>query len=232
MDIKQKLYWLLQAGVSVFCSEDPTNYTPKSAETPAKEDIVPATQRAQAYAVQAKNLKALNKEKEAFNLSSLKKTATHTLVGTGVQKPELMCIIEMPDSEADKAGTSFSGGQGDLLKKMLKAIHLDLEQNAYATYLSPWRTPGNRPLTRAEQALFLPFLEQEIQFVQPKKILIFGIGVAHALLQQDSLSKARGSWHTMNNVPTRVTLALNAIKTTPQRQQAWIDLQEVEKKKI
>ena len=229
MDIKQKLYWLAQAGISVFCTETPHFNSKESPVLSPKSDIIPATQQAQTYAIQAKDLDELNKEKGEFSLSSLKKTAAHTLFGVGPLTPDLMCIIESPDSDADKQGISFAGEQGELLKKMLTAIHLEFAKNVYVTYLSPWRTPGNRPLTQSERNLFLPFLDREIQFVQPKKILLFGAGLADVLLQISSLSKARGLWHHRNNTPVRVTLSLGAIKTTPQRQQAWADLQEVEK---
>ena len=96
--------------------------------------------------------------------------------------------------------------------------------------MSPWRTPGSRTLTDAERAMFLPFLTQEIQLINPKTILIFGASVAGALIKIPNLSQARGHWHKFENIPVRVTLALGALKTTPLRRQAWADLQEVEKR--
>ncbi len=225
MDIKQKLYWLMQAGISSFCAD-----TPKRNEVvaPTKDDT-PATDKASAVAHKAKDLSTLNSDKQSFSLSSLKKTATHTVLGLGPQKPHLMCILETPDAQADKSGQLLNSSQGEQLKKMMAAIHLDIEKDVYVTFLSPWRTPGNRPLTNAERALFLPFLAREIELVQPQKILLFGAGVTHALLDIESVAKARGAWHSWQQIPVRVTLPLSALKTTPLRQQAWDDLQEVEK---
>ena len=58
---------------------------------------------------------------------------------------------------------------------------------------------------------------------------MFGAGVSNSLLATESVAKARGIWHEWQGIPTRVTLAISALKTTPLRQQAWDDLQEVEK---
>lgn len=226
MNIEQKLYWLMYMGISSFCAEIPAQQA--TLASPVSTDI-PATTQAQAQVLSASDLPTLNAQKEAFALSSLKKTASHTLLGQGPLKPKLMCVFEIPSADSDRSGNTFSGPQGELFTNMMKAIQLDIEKEIYITYLSPWRTPGNRPLTEAEQALFLPFLAKEIELVQPKKILLFGLGVANALLKTESLAKARGTWHQFLNIPVRVTLALNTIKSTPLRRQAWQDLQEVEK---
>ena len=225
MDIKQKLYWLMHAGITSFCAEQPS-CTHK--ESPSADDT-PASQQATNIACKAKDLASLNADKQDFSLSSLKKTASHTILGQGPSTPRLMCIMEMPDTESDRSGQTLIGSQHEQLSKMMGAIHLDLSKDVYVTYLSPWRTPGNRPLTESERSLFLPFLEREIELVQPKVILLFGAGVANELLGTNSLAKARGQWHKWQTTPVRVTLALNTLKTTPLRRQAWEDLQEVEK---
>ena len=227
MNVTQKLYWLMSMGITNFCSETPRRSLSAQKNPSANEE--PATKIAQTHAIAAQTLADLNQEKLAFSLSSLKKTATNTVLGKGNTHPVLLCSSEFPEAEADKQADPFAGPQGTLLTKMLAAIHLSPE-NTYVTYLSPWRTPGNRPLTNTERTLFLPFLEKEIQFVQPQKILLFGTNVAGTLLGINSLSKARGIWHDWQGIPVRVTLPLNMIKATPQRQQAWADLQAIENK--
>ncbi|MBQ4471656.1 MAG: uracil-DNA glycosylase [Alphaproteobacteria bacterium] len=226
MDITKKIYWLIQAGVTSFCGEQPAILnTPR----PVSKDQ-PASAQAEAYAVQAKTLDVLNAEKKNFTLSSLKKTATHTLLGFGPNNPKLMCILDIPDTESDRSGTPLSGANGEMFKKMMIAIGLDWQKDVYATYFSPWRTPGNRPLTTAEQNMFAPFLKREIQLVQPQKMLFFGSSIARALLGCESLAKARGSWHNFDGIPTRVTLALGDVNNTKSnRQHTWDDLQAITK---
>jgi len=226
MNIQQKLSWLLQMGVTHFCAESIKTQHMTSASPSAD---IPATEQASAQAVNASDLPALNALKENFDLSSLKKTASHTILGQGPSKPKLMCVLETPSADSDRSGLTLSGPQGDLLTKMMKAIHLDIEKEVYIAYLCPWRTPGNRALTESEQALFLPFLAREIELVHPQKLLLFGAPVANALLKTGSLAKARGVWHKFQNIPVRVTLSLAALKTDSLKRQAWQDLQEVEK---
>lgn len=230
MDIQKKLSWLRRAGVTFLCAETPKSLFVSESPNSTREKQSPATVQAETFASQAITLADLNKEKLDFNISSLKKTATHTILGTGSISPKLMCILDMPDADSDRSGKPLTGAQAEQLKKMMTAIHLDIEKDVYLTYSSPWRTPGNRPLTEAERALFLPFLKKEIQFVQPQVILLFGATLCQSLLKINTLAKARGAWHTWENIPVRATLALATLKTTPLRQQAWLDLQEVEKK--
>ena len=227
MDITKKIYWLLQSGITCFCGEKPTIIKPANPQSKADQ---PASVQAQTYAIQATTLAQLNTEKENFSAATLKKTAAHTLCGFGSMKPKLMCVFDMPDNDSDRSGIPLSGPSGETFKKMMQAIHLDLETQVYVTYFSPWRTPGNRPLTTAEQAQFAPFLKREIEFVKPEKILFFGFSMAKPLLGCDSLAKARGVWHDLDGIPTRVTLALSAVNnSTTNRQHTWADLQAVVK---
>ena len=226
MNIEQKLYWLMHMGISCFCAEVPRQ---KATATQTVLSDLPATTQAHNQILNVTDLPALNAHKMDFTLSALKKTASHTLLGQGPNKPKLMCIFEMPSADSDRSGETLSGPQGELFIKMMNAIQLDIKKDIYITYLSPWRTPGNRSLTEAEQALFLPFLTREIDLVFPQKILLFGSSVADALLKIKSLTKARGNWHEFQNIPVRVTLALTALKTDVLKRQAWQDLQEVGK---
>ena len=225
MDIKQNLYWLMQMGISSFYSEkEKTSATPVS----IKEEE-PLTTQAQMQAAGVTTLAELNQIKMDFQLSSIRKTAAHSLLGRGPISPKLMCVLEMPDATADREGKTLAGEQIALLTKMMAAINLDIAKDVYVVYFSPWRTPGNRPLTKSEQALLLPLLEKEIQLIKPQKILLFGAGIASALLKTDSLAKARASWHYWDKIPTRVTLAPATLKTMALKKQAWADLQALQK---
>ena len=222
--MKKKLLWLLHAGIYEITKE-------KLDETVMDKNItVPTTHQAAAVALQAATLEELNNLKKNFSQCSLCKTAAHTLIGQGKTHPKVMCVICMPNTESDKTGVAFVGDSGALLNRMLKAISLDQQTDTYCTYLSPWRAPGNRKLTDAEVAIVKPFLDKEIELVHPQILLLFGTELSKALLHIDTISKARHIWHTYQNIPTRVSLSLDAIKTTTQRQQAWEDLQEIQKR--
>ena len=70
-------------------------------------------------------------------------------------------------------------------------------------------------------------MELEIRLLT-QSVDVVGAPVANTLLKTESLAKARGIWHEFLNIPTRVTLSLNALKTDALKRQAWEDLQAVE----
>ena len=109
----------------------------------------------------------------------------------------------------------MTGPGGELLDKMLTAIGLSLTTNTYLSALIPWRAPGNRKPTETESALCRPFWEKEITLLHPRLILLFGSGPAKALLDIDSLPKARTTTHLYNNIPTFVTIPPTTLLKVP-----------------
>jgi len=225
--MKKKLLWLLNAGVTEFVCDKPT-ISSKTITQPNNSN--PISSQAHAMAQQAKTLDELNTLKTNFTQCPLHKTASHTLLGKGPIKPKIMCIIYTPNTESDKTGDSFAGESGALLTRMLKAINLSQNTETYCAYLSPWRAPGNRKLTDSEIAMLKPFVDKEISLIQPSLLILFGAELAKAFLGIDTLSKARHVWHNYQGIATRVSLSLDTIKTTTQRQQAWEDLQEIQQR--
>ena len=239
MNQEQNLKWLILSGVTETVGEQPVNRLKSNqAERPI---VAPAVKEeantpsdlhlAEELATSAQNLTDLYEKRAGFEACPLKKTAMHTLNGRGVLNPNVMCIIEAPDTIDEKEGRLMSGEAGSLLDKMLNAIGLNLNQNAYVTSLIPWRPPGNRAPTEAELALCRPFWEKEIDLIAPKIVLLMGGGVSKALLGISALSKARGSWHTYRGLMTRVSLApATLLKLPAQKRQAWEDLQQIKTK--
>ena len=239
MNQEQNLKWLILSGVSETVGESPVNrlagkkaiLEPVLDSTPspvASDDTF--VRRAEQVAAEAESLTDLYRRRAEFDGCPLKKTALHTLNGRGVPLPDILCMTDTPDTADEKAGQLFGGETGTLLDKMLAAIGLNLSQNAYVSSLIPWRPPGNRKPTEAELAVCRPFWEREIDFLKPKVLLLFGGGVAQALLGISALSKARGTWHTWHGIPTRVSIApATLLKLPAQKKQAWEDLQAIQK---
>ncbi len=243
MNIRQKLLWLLTAGVSETIGETPVNRyhtKPRSESLPGvssksaptsdtASDIL--SNRAQTLAAEAVDLNDLYARRATFDGCPLKKTAAHTVNGRGVLPPTVLCLTETPDTSDDKEGLLFSGETGRLLDKMLAAIGLSLSENTYVSALIPWRPPGNRKPTQTEAALCRPFWEKEIELIRPGLILLFGAGAASELLGIDSLSKARASWHEYKGIPVCTTIApATLLKLPAQKKQAWEDLQKLKAK--
>ena len=60
-----------------------------------------------------------------------------------------MLIGEAPNKQEDESGLTFKGDVGELLKKMLLAIKIKLE-NVYISYSVNYRTPNDRKPTSQE----------------------------------------------------------------------------------
>ena len=243
MNQVQKLKWFLLSGITETISETPVNRiqgrtisSPKIAEpTKSLEVRSPekdvALYQAESLAKNAKTLAELYALRKGFDGCALKKTAAYTLNGRGTINPDVLCYVEAPDTVDEREGCLMAGEAGALLDKMLSAIGLSLNQNAYVSSLIPWRPPGNRKPSEVELALCRPFWEKEIAFLKPKIILLLGANVSGAVLGITALSKARGVWHDYQGIPVRVSLApATLIKVQAQKRQAWEDLQQVQKK--
>lgn len=243
MNIQRILSWFLQAGITESIGEQPVNRyqrtpTVPEAEVPAlnqapiqqspsQTDNILLTQ-ARHLAESASTLSELYAIRQQFDGCPLQKTAAHTVNGRGITTPTVLCLVESPDTADDRTGQLLTGAAGELLDKMLIAIGLSLQTNTYLSTLIPWRAPGNRKPTEMESALCRPFWEKEITLLHPQLILLFGAGPAKALLDIDSLPKARTTTHLYNNIPTFVTIPPTTLLKVPaQKKQAWEDLQKL-----
>lgn len=237
MNIRQKILWLLTAGVTETIGEIPGNrFISGSIPTPDKKpsalrtldptDI--ASEQAHLLAEKATDLAELYRLRASFNECPLKKTAAHTINGRGSLSPRVLCLTEAPDTADDRIGILFAGEAGILLDKMLAAIGLNLSQNTYVSSLVPWRPPGNRNPTESELAMCRPFWEKEIELLRPHIILLLGSGAASALIGIDSLPKARSAWHDYKGIPVCATISPTVLlKSQIHRRPAWEDLKKL-----
>ncbi len=151
-----------------------------------------ALQSAREIAAGCPDLEALATAVAAFEGCTLKDTALNCCFADGSPGAELMLIGEAPGAEEDRLGRPFVGPSGQLLDRMLAAIGLD-RSAVYITNLIFWRPPGNRPPTSAEVAICQPFLERQIELLQPRLIVFLGGAAARALLGvQEGVTKLRG----------------------------------------
>jgi DNA polymerase len=180
----------------------------------------------------ATSLEELRAALEAFEGSPLKKTAMHLVFGEGNPQAPLMFVGEAPGADEDRLGRPFVGASGQLLDKMLAAIHLDRTQ-VYITNILPWRPPGNRTPTTEEMALFLPFVRRHIALVSPRLLcLVGGTAVKALLARQEGIMRLRGRWLPYENgievLPTYHPAFL--LRSPGRKREAWQDFLSLHKK--
>ena len=97
----------------------------------------------------------------------------HAVLGSGSHDAKIMFIGEAPGENEAKKGMPFVGQSGKFLEKMLESINVKREE-VYITNIVKDRPPENRDPTKEEIRLYAPFLDQQIEVIQPKVIATLG----------------------------------------------------------
>ncbi len=216
---------------------------PPSAPPPAAPPVLPAlapgdaTWSAQEIAAACTSLDQLVAVVRAFEGCALKRTATNTVIGDGNPQARLMIVGEAPGAEEDRQGLPFVGPAGRLLDRMLAAIGLD-RSAVYITNMLPWRPPGNRSPTAEELAICQPFLERQIELIQPRTLVLVGGIAAKALLnRREGITRLRGQWFPFATPRLEGTVQATAtfhpaylLRTPSAKREVWRDLLAIDEK--
>jgi uracil-DNA glycosylase family 4 len=164
---------------------------------------------------------------KACRLCDLNKTRTQTVFGVGNRTAEWMVIGEAPGADEDAQGEPFVGRAGQLLNSMLKACGLKREHVFIANILK-CRPPQNRDPTPNEAACCTPYLQRQIELVNPKLILCVGRIAAQNLLNTDTpIGKLRGQVHRLGSAGRPVVVTYHPaylLRSPGEKRRAWDDL--------
>lgn len=103
----------------------------------------------------------------------LYKTAKKAVPGQGNPEAKVFFIGEAPGFNEDQTGIPFCGRAGKLLDELLALAGLKREEVFIANMLRH-RPPNNRDPSEAEIAACRPFLDRQIEIVDPKVIVTLG----------------------------------------------------------
>jgi uracil-DNA glycosylase family protein len=154
---------------------------------------------AAAYLPERLSLSALKEAAAGCKACDLWKTGTQTVFGEGAKKSEVMLVGEQPGDSEDREGRPFVGPAGKLLDRALEEAGID-RRLAYVTNVVKhfkWQARGKRRIHQkpnwAEMTACRPWLEAELQVVQPSVLVCLGATAAQALLGRDfRVSRQRG----------------------------------------
>lgn len=154
--------------------------------------------------------------------------------GEGDPDADLMFVGEGPGETEARLGRPFVGPAGELLDKMIVAMGLT-RQTVYIANAVKFRPPNNRAPNPEEIAVELPYLEDQIEVVDPKVIVVLGGSAAKSILKtRRGIMSIRGQWHdyavmtTGQRIPVMPTYhpAFLLRQYTPDnRKNVWADLQ-------
>ena len=153
-----------------------------------------AIQSAREAARAAPSLEVLRAMLEKFDGCALKSTATRLVFADGNPLARIMFVGEAPGREEDIEGLPFVGRSGQLLNRMIAAIGLK-RGDVYIANVIPWRPPGNRTPTPQETQICLPFIQRQIELVNPDVLVTLGNPSTQTLLStREGIMKTRGRW--------------------------------------
>jgi uracil-DNA glycosylase family 4 len=121
----------------------------------------------------------------------LAKTATQLVFGVGSPDAEIVFIGEAPGKNEDLKGEPFVGAAGKFLDEMLAMIDLKRE-DIYITNIVKYRPPDNRDPLPDEKTAFMPYLESQLEVIQPKLVVTLGRHSLNCFLPDLSISQVHG----------------------------------------
>jgi uracil-DNA glycosylase family 4 len=122
----------------------------------------------------------------------------YPVIGEGSHDAHIMFVGEAPGLNEAKQGRPFCGASGKFLDEMIASIGLK-RADVYITNIVKDRPPENRDPTDDEIAAYAPFLDRQIEIIQPKVIATLGrFSMAYILrkldldLELEPISKIHG----------------------------------------
>jgi uracil-DNA glycosylase len=150
--------------------------------------VADGTTSAADFLPESRTLTALRQAAAGCRGCGLYQNATQTVFGEGLRRARVMLVGETPGHEEDLAGKPFVGPAGRLLDTALEAAGID-RSDAYVTNVVKhfkFKPRGKRRLHDKPNAQEIwsctPWLEAEIDVVQPEVIVCLGATAAKALI--------------------------------------------------
>ena len=183
----------------------------------------------------AEKLSELKKIINSIKSCDLKTNSKNLILGDGNANSPLMLIGEAPGAEEDLSCLAFQGEVGKLLKKMLIAINIKID-DVYLTYSVNFRPPNDRKPTTQEIKRYSEFLKEHIAIINPKIIILMGSTAMESLTGiNNKISSERGYWKEViikdKNYPIMITFSPSYLIRFPENKKySWEDLKKIRQK--
>jgi uracil-DNA glycosylase family 4 len=211
---------VVETGVDLFGFAPPT-------ATPPQEQLLPYPSEPW---VGAKNLGELNSMICGCVKCSLGATRIEFVFGVGNPDADIVFVGEAPGADEDAQGEPFVGRAGQLLNKILEAIHFKREE-VYICNILKCRPPNNREPRADEIDQCEPHLWKQLELLKPKIIVCLGRVAGQTLLRTTaSLGELRGKVHSYRGIKLVVTYHPAALLRNPNwKKPTWEDVQWIRK---
>jgi len=189
-----------------------------------------------AAAEAAKELEKIADETRQCRKCPLGSLRTNAVPGEGNPKARIVFVGEGPGANEDAQGKPFVGRAGQLLDKVIEACGLK-RSDVFICNILKCRPPGNRD-PRAEEIInCFPYLQRQIEIINPEIIVALGAPAAKTLLNTSkSIGQLRGQFHEyyagldrppIKVMPTYHTAYLLRNYSQDNRRRVWEDMKKV-----
>jgi DNA polymerase len=168
-------------------------------QMPKKISVVKSKESSTAPVPNARDLKVLREAAKTCRACPLWERGTQTVFGEGTRSARVLFVGEQPGDKEDLEGRPFVGPAGAVLDRALDEAGID-RQDVYVTNAVKhfkWEPRGKRRIHKKPNAMEIaacrPWLDAEIEALQPEVIVCLGATAAQALLgKQFRVTKSRG----------------------------------------
>lgn len=149
--------------------------------------------------------------------------------GQGNPGAALMFVGEAPGADEDVQGLAFVGRAGQLLTDMVEKGMKLKRSDVFIANVIKCRPPGNRPPEADEIATCQPFLEAQINAIQPRVIVALGATAAKFMARTaEPISRIRGRFASWDGIPVMPTYHPAYLLRNPAaKKTVWEDLKLV-----
>jgi len=158
----------------------------------------------------------------------LSKTRTQVVYGVGNPNADLMFIGEAPGRDEDLQGEPFVGRAGQLLTDIIKAMKLTRD-DVYIANVVKCRPPENRNPEPDELDACRPYIQRQVEIIQPKVIVALGRFALQSLTGKAyGITSVRGQWLEYNGVKVMPTYhPAYLLRNQAAKKDVWSDMKKV-----
>jgi DNA polymerase len=164
----------------------------------------------------------------------LHQSRKQALTGRGNTAADLFFVLLAPTSSDDESGIVCGGEASELFSKMLSAINISIE-DVYITSLLKCSVTTAHTISPKEVLTCSTYLQQQIQLVQPRLVVVLGETTVQCLFQKtlsldDFRTMNSDSSQQIHSVPVFVSYSPEELLQQPDnKRNAWSDLQQMQK---
>lgn len=167
---------------------------------------------------------------------ALAEKRTNAVPGEGDPNARIVFVGEGPGADEDAQGRPFVGRAGKLLDKIIAAMGFKRE-DVYILNIVKCRPPGNRDPKTEEITACLPYLQRQLEIINPEIIVALGAHAAKTLLDTTKpIGQLRGRFHEyytatdaapIKLMPTYHPAYLLRNYSQDNRRRVWEDMKKV-----